>query len=47
MQRLPYDGPVTPQLISGCRERPEAEPKDKREAIRLRNRRAIVAAAGS
>lgn len=46
MQRLPYDGPVTPQLISGCRERPEAEPKDKREAIRLRNRRAIVAAAG-
>ncbi|WP_259463881.1 TetR/AcrR family transcriptional regulator [Kocuria rhizophila] len=37
---------MTPQLISGCRERPEAEPKDKREAIRLRNRRAIVAAAG-
>ena len=37
---------MTPQLISRCRERPEAEPKDKREAIRLRNRRAIVAAAG-
>ena len=37
---------MTPQLISGCRERRAAEPKDKREAIRLRNRRAIVAAAG-
>lgn len=37
---------VTPQLISGCRQRPAAEPKDKREAIRLRNRRAIIVAAG-
>lgn len=37
---------MTPQLISGCRERRAAEPKDKREAIRLRNRRAIIAAAG-
>ena len=37
---------MTPQLISGCRERRAAEPKDKREAIRLRNRRAIIATAG-
>ncbi|WP_414672704.1 TetR/AcrR family transcriptional regulator, partial [Kocuria sp. UBA1838] len=38
-------------LLSGCADdRPSeprsGEPKDKREAIRLRNRRAIIAAAG-
>ncbi|RKQ35447.1 TetR/AcrR family transcriptional regulator [Kocuria tytonis] len=37
---------MTPQLLPGCRHRPPDEPKDKREAIRLRNRRAIITAAG-
>ena len=37
---------VTPQLMTGCRPRTPGEPRDKREAIRVRNRSAIVTAAG-
>ena len=37
---------VTAQLIPSCRTRGTGEPADKREAIRLRNRRSIIAAAG-
>ena len=37
---------MTAQFISACRTRPAEDSQDKRGAIRLRNRRAIIAAAG-